>query len=138
MSRTYKTDPIWVALRRGASYIEHHWSCDRVHCDADLEFKHVTNRPRTEWSYNGRVHYSRYWPLCTWQQSSESHYRTYHQRYCRGSNRAERRDMWYGPSRSEERSRLTEAIKEYRANGDIDHVELEHQQHRHNTDWYID
>jgi hypothetical protein len=70
-------------------------------------------------------------PGCDYAPSDSSRYH-----YCKAPGRDNRRELWYGPSRTEERSRFREAIKSYRATGDIDHVELDHQQHRHTTAWY--
>lgn len=55
----------------------------------------------------------------------------------RHSRRNERRLYWNGPSRTEERTRLSAIAKDYRANGEAEHVDLDYQQHHHSVEWYV-
>lgn len=138
MSKTDKTDPWRVKLAREPHRrLIHHWGCDHVHCDADLDFVHRSNLPRRSVliliGVRSYIYFQGY-PRCTW----ECWYDTYSFRYGRKSDKHERHSMWYGPARAEERAKLGEAIKEYRGSGDIDDIEFDHGQHRHNTDWELD
>lgn len=130
MSRTYKTDPHWVrSSRHPHRHIYHGWYCE--------------NHPAPLWVKYGDTHpcdideadtHRGDWKHCHWELPSYVYPAYYREK---GPSKIDRRVYWNGPARAEERARLNESAKDYRANGDIDHVELDHQQHRNSVTWYL-
>lgn len=128
MSKTHKTDPIWVrAARHRRRHIDHGLDCEY----ADHSYEWATNR--IERPCNVGVPRPTY-DDCRWLLPVEDEPRYYS--YTDSPSVVDCHLMWYGPSRTEERNRLREAVKDYNANGDTDHVELDHQQHRHGISYY--
>jgi len=129
MSHTDKTDPHWVrAIRHPRRHIEHGHHCE--------------NKPSARWVTHKEFRPcvivetpEARWLTCHWEIPDDEYYSFWYGSHC---SREDRRLYWYGGARVEERDKLREAIKDYRANGDIDHVELKHQQHRHDTAWKFD
>lgn len=161
MSKTDKTDPYWVqAYRHPRRVIRHGYDCEFSNrrfgsrgkpCDIDYG---KTDRPRASVHIVGdrtvyrsvpgwyciktveEVEHYDYWrvawvtPGCDYVLPDQSPY------YFQDSPpRDFIKDTWYAPSRTEERIRLRDAVKDYNANGDTEHVELDHQQHRHGAGW---
>ena len=132
MSHTDKTDPRWVrAMHHPRRKLLHGWDCElynhRRYISGWADKLHPCEGPvETQYKYR--------WDKCRWElPDDEPHY------YCWYTpTREDRRLYWYGGARGEERAKLRETAKYYRANGEVDHVELEHQQHRHGVSWYLD
>lgn len=123
MSRTDKDRPYWIKGEDDpGNPIAHHYTCEysplghwnRVACDYDDNNIPKRDRkcrrfPQLEMSY--------------W--------------YGHGPTKIDRHLYWNGPARAEERATLSSLIKDYRANGDVDHAELDHQQHRHDAAYLL-
>jgi len=159
MGKTWKDAPYRVQIARDPYRAENHY-CNGDDCDIEMSYFPWSSRPsettrgtntRTYTTLNPKYRWdndepftvgvTRTWnwrttrvtsPGCTYDQTDRSR-RTWWQspppRWYTHMN-------WYGPSRAEEVRRLTEAVKDYNANGDVEHVDFDHEQHRHRSTYY--
>ena len=134
MSRTHKDEPRWVRGRRHRSRRLHHdWFCEdnadgrygsffRIYHPERIHPCNIDN-PQSR-SYGAGARGLCYWDFPDWDHRS-------HYSYCTGVPKWFRDHRWNNPSRVEERVRLTDAAKQYRATGEVDDIVFDHNYHHH-------
>jgi hypothetical protein len=122
MSRTEKDMPVEIrAYHHPHRRIEHGFDCEFGDWGRGRECDFDPNRPRQGYRSNS----------CGWALP----YQTVREWFSDGPPAWFTKHVWQAPARGEERARLTDAIKDYRANGETDDPTFEHVQHRHGASW---
>jgi hypothetical protein len=133
MSRTFKDQPWWV---RSTEWVQVHHDCE-FEIPRRFVFHHPSracNLPPEPslavWKTTRATHWRRQFVQCFWEPKFPS-YRT----FVGGPPKWYIDHIWNNPVRTREREYARRALKEFRANGDVEEI-LPDEQHHHRAGWY--